>query len=420
MPQSIWYFNAATGSDANDGLSAASPLRTIMGGYYKQLGLNPLINWQEDWYIEGDLDPNDTLLLAGTLGPNGIRNVHGVPTIKRQSTLTGVTPYNQTSGQWDEIQDGTFDFAPYVGNSLVVIDTGAANGPSYCWIAAALGPGRARVSFLGQRDPTNAFWENIGPASVGNNYQLWTLPVVPNYLEDVAGYTNNANINQVTCEFLHLPVFTARTSLLVQHNECLYDGFMPLSSCAETINPCLNVGYNMIPEASFATVLGLMINATPSLTSGVWIMYGMIWQNCQINTVDIVGNGALATLEVHHVSYGLGIFDSTNPIIFDEGASLIFEAVLWGQNNTGTTLSISRGARVYVDALTNLRAITPVSGNDIKIDGYTSLPAVDPTSFVVTSPRLLSFSSFATSVAGGGFGGAVFNPRFPSTGMISS
>lgn len=168
-------------------------------------------------------------------------------------------------------------------------------------------------------------------------------------------------------------------------------------------------------------LLGLANGAELVVQHGIWSMYGMIWNNISYDTTDIEGTGPASTLEVHHRGYGLGIFNSINPIVLDEGSNLVLEAGLWGTNNTGTTVQLQRGARMFVDSISTIPwPVTPVGGHDLAIDGYQSLPAVDPTTFVPTAARALTFTNLAATVAGGGFGGFVFNPRFPSTGIAST
>jgi len=131
--------------------------------------------------------------------------------------------------------------------------------------------------------------------------------------------------------------------------------------------------------------------------------------------------GPTAYLEVHHDAYGLAIFGCENPLQIEGGGTLLVTAPIWGQDNSGSTLTIALGARVIGDhASTKLVALTPSGGSDVLIDGLTSLPAVDPSTYAFTTARPLSFVTFAESVAAGGFGLSVFNPRFPATGMTFS
>jgi hypothetical protein len=421
-PQTEWHINAASGNDKNDGKTPATAIRTVLGGYYARMSLEPLIDFTEDWYIHGDLDPSDTLLLAGSFSGNGFRNVHGVPVVLRTSTLTGVTAYDQTTGQWDEIQDGAFDFTPYVGNTLVVIDTGSPNGPSYCWIAKAIAPGRARVSYLAQRDPASLYYEDIGPAAVGNSYQLWQLPFATNYLQAFAAYSNNDG-PQTFVEFMHLPKYTVLSEGPILHSECLYEGLNFTAPVGYVNNPCIHPTEE---DSSFGvsggtaeTTLGLLLDATAVVSSGTWFMEGMIWQNSRIQTDEFNGFGHASTIEIHHASTGLGIFDSENPLVIDAGAGLLVEGAIWGSGNTGTTLALDRGGAAYIatPASVRLLAQTPAGGNDLTIGGYTSIPAIDPATFVASAPRVLSFASYLANYASGGFQGAAFDPRFPSTGI---
>jgi hypothetical protein len=91
----------------------------------------------------------------------------------------------------------------------------------------------------------------------------------------------------------------------------------------------------------------------------------------------------------------------------------------WGSGSLGVGVNVPNGNQLIIDSTNPAPTITGTGGN-VSVGGYTSLPAVDPTTFVVTASRSLTWANFYTSVAGGGFGNAVFNPRFPTTGISGS
>ena len=67
---------------------------------------------------------------------------------------------------------------------------------------------------------------------------------------------------------------------------------------------------------------------------------------------------------------------------------------------------------------------TPVTGpatsavrapSDIIINDQPSLPAMDPTTYAISSPRTLTWEHILATVASGGFEGVAFDPRSPGT-----
>lgn len=415
--QDIWYLSNASGSDSNDGKTLATALKTGRGLGYR-LGAKPYLSRNLDIYINGDMDPADTLVVSGYLDPNGSLSYHGIPTPIHSGVLSAVTAYNIATNQADEVSDGVLDWTPYVG-MLIVIQTGAVNGPSYAWIAKALaGPNRARLSLLGQHDPTQLYiFENIGPAAIGDAYTIYKLPILSNLIFDVSYTTNHLSAEglSVTAELLQFPPFMSPCELFAS-SECVWS--FPFSTLPPItmVNPLIT-GYALPESLSITTVLGLMLNATIR-NNGHWSSYGTMMQASQVLYNDLSNHPSVAAFETHHGAFGQPVFDCLDPFVIEQGGSLLLESDIWGSGNTGTTFVLTRGGRVLMDA--GIALYVTNSGADLSIDGYVSLPAVDPVTFVATAPRVLTFANFFATVAAGGFGKAVFNPRFPATGMISN
>lgn len=412
--QPTWYINAITGEDENVGLTTDTPLKT-----WSELSrrcAQATMNITVDIYVETDLLADDLMLLYGTWGPNGACNIHGVSSILHSGVLTGVIAYDQATGQWDELQETGVDFSPYVGK-LAIIQTGDVNGPSYAWILKAMGSGRARVSFLSQHIPNVEYGAVVGPAAVGDSYEIVSLPTVPIFdQKNNTTFNINKSLGPVFIEQLSFSYPVVRQEF-VAFSDCYFDGFICYGTNGYFVNCCFAT--TAIVNGLFSNTLGAALNCTLIVGQGMWISFGIIWQSSQLDTRDTQGNGNASNFEAHHASTGLGIFDSTNPIILAEGATLLLEGALWGSQNVGTTITMLTGGRTYVDvpASARLYAITPVGGNDFTIDGAVALPAVDPTTYAFSAARDLTFANYLADYDSGGFQKSVFNPRWPSTGM---
>lgn len=417
--QTVWHINFSSGNDSNNGLTSGTAIKT-WAEYTRRTSIRPYINFTIDMYIHGDLGPDDVALISGDFGPLGFFNIHGVPTVIHSGTLSAVTAYNQTSGQGDEIADGSFDWTPYCGpdggehGQLVVITTGSIDGPSYCWPAAPLtSPTRARVSFLGLRSISAGYpyFEAIGPASPGNTYEIWQLPILTNVIFDYQVYTKVFE-PQIYAEFISFPDFSVPVYPFLA-SECYFPNYSGAGNLPTQIINCLYTG--LVSGGLILSCLGLAFNA--SILTSAWNASGLIMQTSQVlfDVLDIAGN---PWIESHHAAYGFGVFDSDTPFVLGYGGSLIVEAAIWGKNNTGVSFKLYNGGNILVDGYGKLLIQNNVA--DISIDGFTSLPAVNPTTFAYSSPISLTIANLNTSFGSGGFGGYVFNPLFPASGISTT
>ena len=128
------YVDGTNGNDSNACVCASTACSTTPCQTYaevqRRLGRRPYFNAQVDVYITNDLVSTDSLLLSGVAGPSGYWNVHGVPSVQYSGTLSGATAYNQSTNQWQEIQDGTLDFTPYVGSLAEITRVAESSTPT--------------------------------------------------------------------------------------------------------------------------------------------------------------------------------------------------------------------------------------------------------------------------------------------------
>lgn len=435
VAQNTWHFDALLGNDTNDGLTAGTALKT-WAQYTNRTGAVPRFPIKVDYYVHGDMLPSDALSMTGVL-VGGAAYVHFVPNanqILRTSTLTGVVHYSNPARVREEIQDAGFDFTPHVGKMVKVI-TGAANA-NYCYILSVPALGRAFVGFVGTVDPTDPYLSYLsGVNVVGQSYQIIQRPKVYQFYEDVEGIAYQpGGIASVGFlleygDFSACPPFVTtmgrrELSTGIAINSCNLTNMMLHDSCGPS-------GCIVIDGTSYS--LGRIVASFHELLrSNMYIdgsmeLFGATFESCVDPLVfnTLFSDAPTSWLTSHHVSYGIAIFNCTRWGVFHEGATLLLEAGLWGSGNHGLVLQFSDGGRCLVDddslATNPFNVLTDVSP-EMTLDGYSSLPAVDPVTFASTAPatRLTTFANWLATVGAGGFGRRLFDPTCPATCVMNT
>ena len=414
VTQSVVHVNSVLGSDTNDGLTAGTALKT-WAGFLSRIGYYTLYPGLIDAYIYEDMDPSglDPLVVNGFYGPGVGINIHGVTKVLASGTITAVQALNTGTDVSCEITAGSFDFSAYVG-SLVRINTGSPNGPSYCWVRAALtGPVRASVGHVGQRDGSIDGFENVVTPITGQTFDILKLPKVyasyfsegtpeygPSWLIEFLAFVTSTN------QFAHRVPSAYWLSY-----ECSFDAaFVNATKLTQVANCLFTTSLTVV--SNFQNALGLVLNAPAAIQmqSGVWTCYGMTWQNAtMLNDPNTLYGGIFSS---HHVSFGLWAFGCTAPVLagHSSASKFIFEAGLYGSGNTSHLIDVSNGGEFTVGSTGKILATTS-QNPPLRINNQTSLPAMDPSTYALTAARTMTVANLEAAVSSGGFGGAIFDPR---------
>jgi hypothetical protein len=432
LTQTTWHFDFINGSDANNGLTASTALKT-WGEYTNRTGAMPQIPQRVDYYIHGDMGPNDLLALVGLL-TGGAQYVHFVPTaaqILHSGVLTGVVHYNNLTRVREEIQEAGFDFTPYVGAFVLV--TTASGATNRMHILGTNGLGRAIVGYVGTPDPTDPYGGYIsGTNLVGQSYQIIQRPKCYNVATtSYGGQYQPAGVQSLPLliefgDFSLCPFFSGlglrESSCIIALNSCnitsqmIFDGCSP-QGCLTKDGLSLTIGRVV---ATFHEFLRAQCWVEGSLE-----FFGGTFESCTDPVVfnTLTNDAPTGWIESHHAAYGIAIFNTTRWGVFHEGSTLLLEAGLWGSGNHGLVLAFSNGGRCLIDddtlASQPFNVLTDVSP-EMTLDGYTALPAVDPTTFVATASRATTFANWVTPVASGGHGRRLFDPTCPATCVMNT
>ena len=265
--------------------------------------------------------------------------------------------------------------------------------------------------------------EWLGPFPVSSVYNVLTLPSIPNIFVDprLGGGLVNVN-NPSRIELCNFPYG--------DESSPQFQGWFILDSsgdylgntlgCFTTFANCLSRFGWFCSYGLLQTIFGLAMPGSFSTGNGVWTIYGTMFQGpgTSINIDGAPGNGGNAIIQNHHSSFGIGLYDCDTPIVIGATATLLNESNIYGTGITTCVIDIHQGGSVYdnnTDLVARPTCVAAGSASDIKINGHTSLPAMDPTTYILTTARALTFALIRTSVASGGFGGIACDPRSPVT-----
>ena len=178
-----WYIDGGSGSDANDGLTAATP---IQHGAELLRRLGPYAIWPQSVTIHigagGMLDP---LVLSGVLTTLQTHvDIIGTPTSIPAGTIATYSFIDHTTAKGPQVTtSGIADFTAYAGSRLR-LTSGAQTG-LLCWIAKANPPGTtvatARTCRWSKLDIVDTFtlYDASPSPPIGATAVIDTLPKVP-------------------------------------------------------------------------------------------------------------------------------------------------------------------------------------------------------------------------------------------------
>lgn len=193
--QSIWYIDAISGNDNNNGLTPATAIKTLAEfrrriGSYNQLtppfnlnafpesepifgpiGANPIDIW-----LLSDIPLTDVFNLLTVLGPNVCITVHGAATTVRAGTITAVTALDRPTNQAWEITDAGMAGTWTTDLTLRIRIVGGPNDGAIAYVAKDLGAKTARISpfVIAYPPPAEGIMTVVTPAP-GDNYVVETL-----------------------------------------------------------------------------------------------------------------------------------------------------------------------------------------------------------------------------------------------------
>jgi hypothetical protein len=301
-----WYLDGTTGSDSNDGTSAATPLKT---GRELKRRLGQCAEWNHSVTIHvlanGMIDP---LVINGLMLQTGIHvDVIGTETVIASDTIAAYLGRSQTNARATEITGTAIaDFSPFVWKRLRV--TSGARAGWTTWIAKAnpngVGLNVARCSQGGYIDPSYAVPVNPTAPSPGDAFVIERLPSVPYIRIDLSGPTSiipitgafperQYMVRSVDCPQMYLSSIANRIEYRGLVFGCRLNAILPVGGGPQSyIMPEVTtslfgvspesgkVVYPQVPATS--CLFGDGINAVFVYLTGVQWLTNSLFQGCRV------------------------------------------------------------------------------------------------------------------------------------------
>jgi hypothetical protein len=427
------YINGLTGDDDDDGLSPSTAWKTnaaldkAIGVYGVLAPSGTLARWFTVHYAGAV--PSDLLNLQAVLAPNVCFRAlnDGISTVLRTGTITAAVAYSDSNVLASITDPGVVTWAPFM-NKRITWTSGAANGAQNV-IAANVGGGVARIGNPGKLSDVVATGETfptfVAPST--GTYVVESLPVLQLGHFDIQS-TNNGNRIEPFINFVGFdmgatgpvgadPQPTGTTiDFVLQGCSCEWQAVYGINLIA-----CLSVfpnGLELANGTSFDAV-GCVFNQfcvynqnATGAVSGFTLFEGCgvsSLANASLDVQDSAYEGAvpLGFANVHG--------DAITTVSADYPAgriSLGAAAGIVGSGNAGVGVRTPLGDSIVCRGV--LPKVTG-TGGDLAAGLATTAYAWDDTAGAFVTPkRACTWALVATSVAGGGFGGQVFDVRHES------
>ncbi len=355
--------------------------------------------------------------------------------MKRSGTISNFTMFNPPTNQPDEVADGAHDWTldelqmiEVQTSATITYQGNVVTGPTRGWIAKHLtGPNQARSSIMcsQQFTPPNRFqgvWP--GPVPVGATYTVLQLPKVWQFYIDARlqqDFVNRLSPHYV--ELLDIKVNFAGPKLTIPilSNWLVYDCSLDYIYAFNGGNFCNCMARTAIVWEGYAgTVFGM---AAPGCFITGRRRLQLLWPDDAGTRDDRLrrwgdrlrqrAHPAKSPCELRSEHFRLRLAHPHR----EQRIAVEREASIWGQNITTYVLALKQGGNAVDNNQYGVARpyCTAAGPSDILLNGHTSLPAMNPTTYALSAPIPLTFANLFKSFANGGFEGIAFDPRSAST-----
>ena len=435
--QSVWAIDPVNGNDANPG-TVGQPLKTA-GAYFARMGgsdrpLTGLVTIE----LLNDLPSSDPLILSSAyLTPTAqVKVIDGNPNVLASGTLTGQVAFNSAappSGQLQVVTDASrVSWSSFVGK-VFKITSGAAAGAT-ATIIEDIGGGSAHVSVIGRTTPSNPSTYTAVAIQGNETYQVLERRSVGALIVDdfgpLAWWFGSSIAPPITLTGIKFPQATPQSTFWHEHgvivaNDCDVTGLNLMPNARLYANNCYSSGAVLtgIGIQGFLTEFYGWHDATAFFLSepGSYFCTTSIYHASSIN-FQLGG-----TYEAHHE---VGVYNSASFFSATYGGVIKIRHGAFGSGNMGSLFFVNGGKVLLEQCFSTGNFQCTGSGvgyQDIKFGNptngsapQTQLPAMDPSTYLLTTPRALTFSNYFNTVANGGFSQTIFDPAAPSNTVQST
>jgi hypothetical protein len=424
LTQTAWFIDpqnvSGLANDGNSGATALLPLLTTRQFFRRSQG-TILSGAYTVTYLSGYASSGaagaDPFVLDAYVDGCALDILGPATTVVRSGTISAVTAINAVVAGGDgglKITDGgVASWTADVGRRLII--TNGARIGDVSWVGRDRTGGVALVGTF-TTTPANPFaFAEVTP-QVGDTYNVETLATIQ---VGVLSAKSITKANQSVIRFKNLNVSTAGLGPILSFDngvnyEFAYSivgswklsggGYVALINCNDTgsaVGAAMVTKYAGFVSGGVTESSGgfLSLNANHLIVGGGLLVQqgsGLI-----VGGSSLTGNG------------GVAVYNAGSPgIRLYRGSWAEFAGVPYGASNS-SGLSLQAGAKAAIVSGTAVPTITG-SGGDFLMGGSFTARAFNETTGIYTAAIASTWANFATSVAGGGFGGNAHNVTLDS------
>ncbi len=364
-----WYIDGTVGNDANDGLTAETPLQTGVE-LFRRLG--PYAIWSQSVTIHVLANGmTDGIILRGYMPAGSHVDLLGTATVLATDTINTYTALNHTTPTATEItaSESLTDFTPYKWRRLRI--TSGVRSGAVSWIAkespGGVGVATARISppiQLNTASNTNIVSTTIAFVN-GDPFVIESLPTVPNITIELDGpiattlipqYAKRAvSIQNLDVPFLMLkglflglrlkaPIFGNRLGNVIYHGPKIVESNHINGCSMAVVDPTSTATPLLDTQASFNNCL--FGDGAPSIQ----LVQPAYFSRCLFQETRFLGNRP----NVQVTAFDIQIFDcpaSTSAMnhLFADMTNFS------GSGNAGIGLNLNNGAFCRYTGVINLK-----------------------------------------------------------------
>jgi len=381
VSQPEWYISPSTGSDDNDGATAATALATH-AELMRRIGDAP-IDSSVTVYITENLDEDLYVRLQVTR--NGFVRYVGTVSTLASGTFTNVVNTTPAANQPGEVEDLALsgDWGPLGLINKRIRTTGGTNPDSVTWLAKDLGAKTARVGnwiIVPYTTPMN--FVNPNTVAIGDPYVVEELPTIKSVTVDLFGISESGAFPESTSRIVFDSVSILGGSPPTQYDYLkstgnVSNGTWFIKSELERYEGLENQPAPAVAVACFAPdwqgpgVLNACV-----CTGGVGLGEG----SAIVSTLftDCAYTDLNPGLRLNFI-INSGFMDCADDGISMFSGTYLRGFLIWGTGNAGYGFDVGEGGFADLDAATT--TLTGTSG-DTRVGGivtpYAGLPFVNP------------------------------------------
>lgn len=414
--QTAWFIDPASGNDEADGSTSGTAIKTTLE-LHRRITANPVVRVPTTITVLASLPATECWVADFTVdNQGGSLWLKGTRTTAFSGTLSAKVDLSTASGNGVTAKaTSTWTVANEIGRLIKDV-----TNTRFSFVAADLGAAQAKLApWLTINESQGSASPTEGNTTVGAAVETYTLPTVSRgqvtfHGAAVAGAAAGTIVVS-DLDFANVATYASHITAInapVCWQNCKFGNSWKFAGGTHNLINCYQASSSaFLDYCPFIRICG-------GVQTTSWGNNG----NPAGATIDLANNVLFqgAQLLVNRMGFvrlravffeDLG---ATACIQLLDGASIkgTSGGTVCGNNNTGSALIAGAGCRcAFTGTAANFWKLA-CSATPVTLSGTTTAPAMDPTTFAYNATaRTITFANVDATYAGGGFGGAVCDPR---------